>query len=213
MKVILIDDQPMFTELLKMAIMQMPGIAEVQIFNSGDDFVYVKHVPSPELVILDIRMPGMDGIKVIEYCRNEYGNGLKIVVLSFMSNIQIVKQAIKAGANGYITKSADIEELQAGIGEVLQGRQYISSVVRNEMIKTMFITEDINFHLTEREKQVLEYVCKGFTYKEIAYELHITYHTVHYYYKNLLKKLKIKKSRDLIVFAMLNGLYMPDTEM
>ena len=158
-------------------------------------------------------MPGMDGIKVIEYCRKEYLHDLKIIVLSFISNVQIVKQAIKAGANAYITKTGSIEELVQSLNEVIDGNQFISAKIKNEMIKTMFVEDEINFHLTQREKEVLEFICKGNTYKEIAYKLGITYHTVHYYYKNVLSKLKVKKSSELIVFAMQHGLYIPSTEI
>ncbi len=210
MTAILIDDHPLFSELLKTAIEGTGEFDNVILYESGDDFVYAKPVAVPDLIILDVRMPGMDGLKVVEFCRKNYPAGLKIIILSFIANVQIVKQAIRLGVNGYLSKSVPVEELLLGVREVISGNKYIAGSIRKQMIDNMFVGNEINFKLTDREMQVLEMVCKGYAFKEIAFELKISYHTVHYYYKNLLKKLKINKSRDLIVFAMLHGLYVPD---
>ena len=210
MFIVLIDDHSLLTESLSMILLQQPGVDKVMSYNSGDDFIVEKQLVPPDLIILDIMMPGIDGIKLIEHCRNEFSDDVKIIVLSFIVNVQIIKQAMRKGANGFISKSASIIELLNAIEEVKAGNQFISKKIRDEILKSMVTEEKISFQLTQREKDVLEGICKGLTIKEIAFGLKLKYHTVQYYHKNILVKLKVKRSSDLIVFAMLHGLYIPE---
>ena len=210
MFIALIDDHPLLTESIKSTLLLQPGIGQVKTFNNADIFLSEKMVPLPDIIISDLMMPGSNGIKLIETIRKLYQEKIKILVLSSITDVQTIKQVIRAGANGYLSKSSPLQELIEAIHEIQDGKQYIAKVLRENMLNTMFTEEQVIYHLSPREKEVLNKVCSGLTIKEIAYDLKLSAHTVQYYHRCVLTKLKVKRTSDLIVFAMQNGLYIPD---
>jgi DNA-binding NarL/FixJ family response regulator len=98
------------------------------------------------------------------------------------------------------------------IQSVLDGQQYIAKNLRDSLLNTVFTEDQVVYHLSPREKEVLRRVCSGCTIKEIAYDLKLSVHTVQYYHRSVLSKLKLKKTSDLIVFAMQNGMYIPSVK-
>ncbi len=210
MYIVIIDDHPLLTESVKNLLQQQPGITEVKTFNTADSFLSEKMIPFPDIIICDILMPGTNGLKLLETCQAQYGSKVKLIIMSSIIDVQTIKQTIRAGAKGYISKSSPIEELIEAIHEVSDGKQYISKNLRESMLNQMFTEEQVVYHLSPREKDVLHKVCSGLTIKEIAYDLKLSIHTVQYYHRTVMSKLKVKRTSDLIVFAMQNGLYIPD---
>jgi two-component system invasion response regulator UvrY len=188
----------------------IPGVGQVKTYNNPTLFLADKIFVAPDILIVDLMMPEINGMKLIEICRSNFKDKVKIIVLSSITDVQTIKQAIRAGANGFLSKGSDIEELTEAILTVNEGKQYIASKLRNSMLDSMFVEEQVIYHLSPREKDVLNKVCSGQTIKEIAYDLKLSVHTVQYYHRCVLAKLKVKRTSDLIVFAMQNGLYIPD---
>ena len=93
--------------------------------------------------------------------------------------------------------------------QVNAGKQYIGKGIRDTLINSVFTDEQVVLHLSPREKEVLQKVCSGRTIKEIAYDLKLSAHTVQYYHRSVMEKLKVKRTTDLIVYAMQHGLYIP----
>ncbi|MGG9963425.1 response regulator transcription factor [Ferruginibacter sp. SUN106] len=212
MLVALVDDHPLLTESIKNTLLLQPGVGQVKTYNSADIFLSEKLVPVPDIVITDLMMPGTNGLKLIEAIRKLNNDKIKILVLSSINDVQTIKQVIRAGANGYLSKASPLEELIEAIFEINEGRQYIAKSLRESMLNTMFTEEQVVYHLSPREKEVLHKVCSGLTIKEIAYDLDLSAHTVQYYHRSVLTKLKVKRTTDLIVFAMQHGLYIPDID-
>lgn len=212
MIIALIDDHPVLTEAIKNLLLQQPGVGQVKSFDSASVFLEQRMLPAPDLIITDLMMPGINGIKFIEICRETLNSDIKIIVLSSIIDVQTIKHAIRMGANGFLSKSSNLEELLDAIAEVKDGKQYIAKNLRDNMLNSMFTEEQVIYHLSPREKDVLKRVCSGLTIKEIAYELKLSVHTVQYYHRIVLNKLKVKRTSDLIVFAIQNGLYHPDLD-
>lgn len=211
MKITLIDDHILLSTSLK-SLLNSNGFSDVNQFNKAEDFLsYVKFQSDfPDVIITDLVMPDMNGLQFLEKIQQQYKGKAKIIVLTSMTNVQTIKQVIRAGANGFLSKASTIEELIEAIQYIQTGKQYIERSLRESLLNTVFTEEQIVYHLSPREKKVLQKVCSGLTIKEIAYELNLSAHTVQYYHRNVLAKLKVKRTSDLIVFAMQNGLYIPE---
>ncbi|RFM26380.1 response regulator [Deminuibacter soli] len=212
MKIALIDDHRMLTDSVRNVLSLDPAIEEVRTFISAA--VYVKNKDSfwnPDIIITDLLMPGITGIELIEAVNRGAGKAPlpKFIVLSSITDVQTIKQAIRAGAIGYLSKDTSIEELTEAIHAVHSGEQYIAAKLKNSLISNVFTEEQVVLHLSPREKDVLELMCSGNTVKEAAFKLNLSVHTVQSYHKNIMKKFKVNRTADLIVFAMQKGLYNP----
>lgn len=207
MNIALIDDHRMLTDSLKSILTADASIQEIKTFISAEAFLSAGW--HPHIVITDILMPGISGIDLLEKLKDVQYLQCKTIILSAITDVQTIRQAIRAGAAGYLSKNTSIEELAEGIEAVKNGEQYISARLRNSLLNSVFTEEQVIFHLSPREKDVLELICSGHTVKEAAYKLHLSVHTVHSYQKTIMKKFKVNRTADLIVFAIQKGLYSP----
>jgi len=210
MNISLVDDHILLTEALKSSLLRMPEVDVVNTYGGAEAFLENKHIPLPDLLIMDLMMNGISGMDLLDICRTNFTKDLKIIILSSLTDVQTIKQVIRKGANGFMSKSTPLDELKEGVLQVLAGKQYIGKTVRENLLNSVFTEEQVVFHLSPREKEVLNKVCSGLTIKEIAYDLKLSAHTVQYYHRNVMDKLKVKRTTDLIVYAMQNGLYVPD---
>lgn len=207
MKIALVDDHSMLTDLLQSIL--TPGASssrEVRSYNSGEDFLQSGW--HPDIIITDILMPGLSGMELLDKIKPPAWQS-KVLILSGITDVQTIRQAIRAGASGYLSKSTSLDELNTAIEAVSNGEQYITARLKNNLLNTLFTEDQIVFHLSPREKDVLELICTGHTTKEVAYKLSLSAHTVHSYHKSIMKKFKVNRTADLIVFAMQKGLYNP----
>jgi len=209
MKITLVDELPILTNTLQLLFLQLPYVQFVDIFEDGKEFLAKKKRDPPDVLILDLVINGRTGIELVNICRKTFPQEMKIIVLSNITDFMTIKQALKKGVNGYLSKETTFEELEQSVAEVSDGRQYISLDIREHLINNVFSEEQIVMHLSPREKEVLEKVCSGQTIKEIACDLKLSVHTVQYYHRCVMDKLKVKRTTDLIVFAIQNKLYIP----
>jgi DNA-binding NarL/FixJ family response regulator len=213
MKITLVDDHPLFADSIKLILLQQNNIDEVTTYSNGSDFLLNCKTETPDIIILDLMMPGIDGLKVLEnYCNIVADRKAKIIILSFIENSQTIKQALKLGASGFMSKTSTIDEVVQAINEVAGGNKFISKKLGSKLIRDFFENEPTIFSLTDNEKEILELVCKGFSPKEIAGKKEISYHTAQYYIRSIMSKFNVSRTADLIVFAMLHGLYIPEND-
>ncbi|BAV07899.1 DNA-binding response regulator, LuxR family [Filimonas lacunae] len=198
----------MLTDLLQSILTSDASITEMRTFNKAEDFLHTGW--QPDIIVTDILMPGLSGMELLEIVK-EKNYTSKVLILSGITDVQTIKQAIRSGAAGYLSKNTSLEELTAAIAAIHNCEQYISNKLRNSLLNTVFTEEQVVFHLSPREKDVLELICSGHTVKEAAYKLNLSAHTVHSYHKSIMKKFKVNRTADLIVFAMQKGLYSPTT--
>lgn len=203
--VMIVDDHPLLIKGLKQ-LMELEGdfeiIAEI---NNGADAVPLALEKQPELIILDLNMEGMNGIETLRRMR-ENGVASRIVMLTVSDHNEDVIDAITNGANGYLLKDTDPEELMEQIRKAMTGKTVISENI-TEILATAIRQPRKRDHadlasLTNREYEILSLIAKGMSNKVIARELNISDGTVKVHVKHLLKKLNLRSRVEAAVWMV-----------
>lgn len=197
-KVAIVDDHQLFREGLISMLQQREDIEVVGNFDSGKSFLEgLASGLKLDVVLLDITMPELNGLQVLEKLKKKY-DSIKTIVLSMHSDGNYVVQSVKLGAKAYLLKNADSEELTHAIEEVYFGRKYFNKHITELLLHNMNLQGDVAKPLSERESEVLGHIAKGLTTKEIAEKLIISARTVETHRVNMMKKLNVKNSAELI---------------
>ncbi len=213
-RIIIADDHSLIRQGLKSIIMQDPSMQIIGEAGNGIELLNILKEKSPEMVILDITMPQLNGIEAVGKIRQSFP-AISILVLTMHTNSQYFYRAIAAGAHGYLMKEDSDAELLNAIKTIREGRSYISpqmsSGVTDEVMtacrdqcKVPFIV------LSEREKQVLKLVVQGCSSRKIAVMLELSPRTIDHHRANLLKKFKMKNTVDLVNHVVRNAVDILD---
>jgi two-component system nitrate/nitrite response regulator NarL len=208
-RILIIDDHPLFRKGARQLLEMAPSLEVIGEAANGEDGVALARQLEPDLVLLDLHMRGMGGIETLKAIRDA-GLDCRVVVLTVSDHADDLVAAIRAGADGYLLKDMEPEELLAAIQNTLAGRMVISEplngmlahAIRNEA--TAAQRDDAA--LTEREKEILGALAQGHANKLIARNLDITEATVKVHVKNLLKKLGFRSRLEAAVWAVGRGL-------
>jgi two-component system nitrate/nitrite response regulator NarL len=203
-RVVLTDDHVFVRDGIKSLLENEANIIVVGEATDGLEALKVVEELKPDLLILDIRMPNMTGIEVVEKLRAQ-GNLVKIVMLSMHESEEYVLKSIKAGADGYLLKGSSKEEFLKAVHTVSNGGKYfsgdISSILigqlSNPVVTEIKQTLDEETIITKREKEILKLLLSGKGNKEIAEALDISKRTAEVHRFNLMKKLKVKNLMEL----------------
>ncbi|HPS84758.1 MAG TPA: response regulator transcription factor [Bacteroidales bacterium] len=205
-RLIIADDHEIFRKGLRIILNELDEvkvIAEAQ--NGNEVFEILKHQKA-DLILMDIRMPVMDGIEATRKMTEKYPE-VKVIALTMFEEISYFNQMIEAGAQGFLLKKTNKDELQRAINLVMEGENYfseefISNVNRNQRPASRIA----GIELTDREQEVLELICKGMSNAEISKYLGVSARTVDGHRAHLLEKTGAKNSPHLVMFAIKNGL-------
>lgn len=201
--VAIVDDHQLFRNGLKFIIENEDDMEVVIEASNGNQFLnYLKNL-KPEIVLMDINMPEMDGVETTKRALELYPD-LHIIVLSMYDDVEYYNTMIDLGVKGFILKDIDNDELADALRKVYNGGSYFSQELLLRLIKHK-PTED-GIDLTKREKEVLELICKGHSNMQISEELFISQRTVERHRSSLLFKTNSKNSVSLVVFAIKNNL-------
>ena len=204
-RVVLADDHVFVRDGIKSLLENETNIAVVGEGTDGLEALAVVETEKPDLLIVDIRMPNLTGIEVVEKLRS-LNNPIKIIMLSMHESEEYVLKSIKAGADGYLLKGSSKEEFLKALHTVANGGKYFSgdissiligqltSSVSNPETKQFFEDEQL---ITKREKEILKLLLSGKGNKEIAEALDISKRTAEVHRFNLMKKLKVKNLIEL----------------
>lgn len=204
-KVVLADDHVFVRDGIKSLLENEKNIAVVAEATDGLEAMEIVARTKPDLLILDIRMPNMTGIEVVEKLRSQ-NNNVKIVMLSMHESEEYVLKSIKAGADGYLLKGSSKEEFLKALHTVANGGKYfsgdISSILINQLTTATVVDEPKrvlaeNIVITKREKEILSLLLSGKGNKEIAEALEISKRTAEVHRFNLMKKLQVKNLIEL----------------
>jgi DNA-binding NarL/FixJ family response regulator len=210
MKICIIDDHVLMAQSIKRLIEQANEAYDVKMYRSPVDFLADDATKwKPEIIITDLLMPVMDGMEMIAKAKEKLGKEVKFILLTSIQDVQTLQAALRKGINAYLTKDASEEEVLQAIEAVMEGKRFMNRSIQDRLLTHMFQDEDdVVYHLSRQEKEVLKRICDGNTPKEIAFDMQLSINTIQSYIKSLLRKFKLNRTADLIVFAMKNGLYM-----
>ncbi len=210
MNIALIDDHSLLSESLANTLKYHLPDADIRVFPNGEEFFESNFAAwMPGIMFVDMLMNGMNGLEVMGKALQKFGSDCRIILLTSIIDVHTIRNAMRLGASGYLSKESSVEELVEAINTVQSGEQYIGKGLRNMLVKYVFEEDRIVFHLTPREKEVLDMICVGKTPKEIAFETKLSLHTVQEYLRAVMKKFKVNRTTDLVVFAIKKGLYNP----
>ena len=220
-KTIIADSQSMIREGIKSCLKD--SIEVVGEVNNGQELLSMLDRRQAEVVIVDTHFPDTDGIELIEHLHHQYPD-LKILVFSSFENEKYIRQAIDAGASGYILKNADKDELIHAVHSVCAGNPYIFSEIALKLLQKIapsvlcdtspetkagtseYIPEKLPDGLSRREVQVLQLIAEGYTNMEIAEKLFTSKRTIDGHRQNLIEKTQSKNTAALIRYALGKGL-------
>lgn len=210
-KVLLADDHSIVREGLRRIVEESGEMVVIAEASDGNEAIKQVHKTLPDVAVVDISMPGMDGLEVINQLQSYYPE-LPILILTMHEEEQYVVRAIGAGARGYITKRSAPEELVNAIRKVHSGGRYLSdSAAESLALRLGRGTSGMSLldTLSNREIQVLRCLSLGKTNSEIAEIYHISIKTVDTYRSRLLRKLNLRNNAELSRFAIQNRLIEP----
>lgn len=203
-RILLADDHPFLIQGLR-SILE-PHYEIVGTAADGGALLDLARKLHPDVVITDMSMPIMNGIEVTRRLREE-GSKIKIIFLTMHSDIELVTEAFRAGASGYVLKSCAVEELATAIRTVSEGKLYLTSSLakgRLEYVNTAgsVLPESGSVNLTPRERQVLQLVAEGRIMKQIAAILDISVSTAGFHRYNIMDKLQLRSTAELTQYAI-----------
>jgi DNA-binding NarL/FixJ family response regulator len=208
--ILLVDDHPIFREGLRSLIEKSGGTAVIGEAGNGAEAVRLAGELNPDMVIMDLTMPVMNGIDATrEITRN--CPGTRVLALSMESSRFFVVEALKAGATGYLLKDTAFAELSDAIQTVARGETYLPRKVATLLVREFLqcIPEDMTVvyqNLTPREREILQLVADGKNIKEIAYLLGISHKTVENQRQAIMQKLGLFSIAELTKYAVRHGL-------
>ncbi|MGB3727248.1 MAG: response regulator transcription factor [Glaciecola sp.] len=202
-RVMLVDDHPMVQDGLSACLSYYDDIEVVGACNDGHEVLNMAKACEPDVVLMDISMPGLNGLDATEVLMEALCD-TKVLIFSMHESTEFVTNAVQAGAAGYILKDTTSEEVYQAIKNVAQGKSYFSSSIARVLIENPINQQ--NDRLTTREQVILSYIAKGQSSKEIAQTLNISYRTVEAHRRNIKTKLKIESLAELVRYAVNQGL-------
>jgi DNA-binding NarL/FixJ family response regulator len=203
LKIVVADDHRLMLEAIRMALEGVPDIAIVGEAQTGSQVLPLVHQTQPDVVLLDIRMPGMDGLQCLELLRKRHRE-VKTIMLSGCEDPQVVKAAFAHGARAFILKQIDPRDLAGAIRQTMEGTVFQA----NDVLGSSSAKEDTAkaFGLSERELSILAALAEGSSNKEISQRLWLSEKTVKFHLTNIYRKLDVKSRSEAIRFAYAHGM-------
>lgn len=207
LKLMVVDDHAVVRQGIRAVLDGSEGVEVVADAGSGAEAIRLVDETSPDVVVLDVNMPEMDGLEVTRSLR-EAGKDCRILILSMHDNPEYVLEALRAGADGYLLKDADPSELREAVQVVGAGREYLSDRVTHQLSIALRAELERDKQrgrlerLTPREREVMLHVASGKTSREIAEVLGISHRTVETHRERVMAKLRMRSVADLTRFVV-----------
>jgi DNA-binding NarL/FixJ family response regulator len=209
-RVLLVEDHVVVRQGIKALFSDEPDLEIVGEADDGRAALQSVSELEPDVVLMDISMPGLNGIEATRQIRQSYPE-VKVVVLSMHSNEEYVFQVLRAGASGYVLKQSDSSEVLTAIRAALAGGSFLSPPISRTVIDDYVRRaearggdDDLEL-LTSREREVLQLLAEGLSNREIAEQLNISIKTVETHRSNMMNKLGVSSKTDLVKYALRKG--------
>ena len=213
-KVLIADDQELIRESLKIILDSKPDIEVTDAVSDGLEVIRSVREKRPDIILLDIRMPRLDGVSCTKIIKEGYPD-IKIIILTTFDDDEYVFNALKYGASGYLLKGISMDSLVEAINTVYQGQAMINPDIASKVLKffsklavnneTIYVPVENIKMITKNEWTIIKEVSKGKSNKEIAKDLSFSEVTVRNYLSNILDKLELRDRTQLAIWAVSRG--------
>lgn len=205
-RLLIADDHAILRDGIVSLLCSEPGLQVACTASGGYEVLDLLSEKEVDICLLDINMPGLDGIETAKLIRQRKPN-VKIIMLTTYNDREIISELVHIGVSGYLLKNSDKAELVEAINKVMKGRYYFSEEVEKIILEGLIEKKSTEvIPLTERELEILQLLAKEYTNDRIAAELHISYRTVETHRKNIMQKTKATNLAGLIKYAYNRGL-------
>lgn len=213
-RIVIADDHELFRDGVRVLLRKEKGIQLVGEAGNGNELLEVVRGQQPDVVITDVRMPGLDGVGVTRALQKEFP-ALPVIGLSTFDEQQVIVDMLEAGARGYLVKNASKEEIFTAVETVFKGEVYFCAHTSPRLAELIARSSYNPFRrrpateLSDREKEIICLICQEHSSREIAEKLHNSVRTVESYRDRLLDKVGARNVAGLVVYAIKNGIYKP----
>ena len=205
-KILLVDDHKLLRDGLRNIIEQRSNMHIIGEASDGREAIKVASKLLPDVIVIDVAMPGMNGIEAAQQIHKNHPN-IKIIGLSMHSGKQFIQGMFKAGAYGYLLKDGDSDELITAITTVVQNKKYLSKDINQEFLSLLKKGKPLEkTYLSSREKEVLQLIAEGKSSKKIGEILFLSSKTIDVHRNNIMKKVDLFTISELTKYAIQNGL-------
>jgi two-component system NarL family response regulator len=199
-KVLIVDDHPVVRAGLTSMLGTQPNLEVIGSSSSGEEAIEMVRRSDPDVLLLDLRMPGMNGVDTL-HALMRIGTSVRAIVLTSFETDEDIYRAFQAGAQGYLLKDTSLREMVEAITTVYAGKRHVPSHIASRLAERMMRTE-----LTARELEILKILAKGPTNKEIAQVLGISDNTVRNHVNSIIEKLEVSDRTEAATTAIQRGL-------
>lgn len=203
-RILIVDDHPVVRAGLTSMLATQPGLEVIGSASCGEEALEMLHVQSADLILLDLRMPGMNGIDTLLALKRTGSTAHTIVLTSFETDEDIYR-AVQAGAEGYLLKNTSLREMVEAIRAVNAGRRYIPRPIASRLAERM-----MRSNLTARELEILRMLAKGLTNKQVGSALGISDNTVRNHVNSIIEKLEVSDRTEAATTAIQRGIIQAD---
>jgi NarL family two-component system response regulator LiaR len=204
-RVVLVDDQFQMHQIVSILLNATSDIQLVGQGANGQDALDLCAKLSPDLVLMDVLMPGMDGLEATRRLHERFPQ-VKILALSSLQDHESIYDMLQNGATGYITKNSLSDDLEETIRTICQGKMVFSTEAIAQLLMAPVMPGKVDFHLTEREMEVLALMADGLNMPQIAAKLNISQSTVKFHIENICRKFGVHTRSEALILAAKNNL-------
>ncbi len=210
-KIAIADDYKIFREGLKVGLSADDSLEVMLEADNGEDLLKALETATPDIILMDLKMPIMDGMEATKEVRKKFPS-IKVLVVSMYEDDKFIIHLMENGANGSLLKNAEPDEIRRSIYSVHENGYYFNDLVNKALLKKLVLKNNLkpsfnqNIDLTEREQEVLKMICEEKTAAEIAKEIFLSPRSVEGIRQRLIEKIGVRNTAGLVMFAVKNGI-------
>jgi DNA-binding NarL/FixJ family response regulator len=210
-KIAIADDYKIYRDGLKVGLLSDEQLEVVLEADNGEDLLSALPDAQPDVIIMDLKMPIMDGMEATKEIRKRF-NDMKVLVVTMYEDDKFIIHLMEIGANGYLLKNADADEIRKSIYSVYETGYYFNDLVNKALLKKLVMkghckpSFNQNIEFTERELEVLKLICEEKTATEIGKEIFLSPRSVEGIRQRLIEKVGVRNTAGLVMFALKNGI-------
>ncbi|MEO6610580.1 MAG: response regulator transcription factor [Chitinophagaceae bacterium] len=210
-KIAIADDYKIYRDGLKVGLSADDNLEVIGEADNGEDLLKILETISPDIIIMDLKMPIMDGMEATKAVRKKYP-AIKVLVVTMYEDDKFIIHLMENGANGYLLKNAEPDEIRKSLYALHENGYYFNDLVNKALLKKLVLKNNLkpsfnqNIELTEREQEVLKLICEEKTAAEIGKEIFLSPRSVEGIRQRLIEKVGVRNSAGLVMFAVKNGI-------